>query len=171
MKVFSFYDPLTGLFTGATVSGNAQSLAANLPANRAAIEGRFDRICQRVDVVSGAVVDYQPPQTDADHEWRAENPEAPTRASQRWRWLKRPEILALELAHANARAAIAEQEAASLRAMREALIATLPEGPALQRLREIDREISAARAVFQRPAASPQTSGPAPTASESPLEG
>lgn len=57
MRLYSFYDAQTGLFTGGTFSTNvaepcahSSSVAANTPAGCAAIEGRFDHLAQRLDV-------------------------------------------------------------------------------------------------------------------------
>lgn len=38
-------------------------------AGLAALNGYYDHLSARVDVATGKVVDYQPPQPDTDHEW------------------------------------------------------------------------------------------------------
>lgn len=58
-KTWSFFDAETGLLTGRTYRGD--ELAANTPEGQAAIEGVFDWLCQRVDIATGQVVEYQPP--------------------------------------------------------------------------------------------------------------
>jgi hypothetical protein len=62
----SFYDPQTGLFTGESRSGPAEWLASCVPDGLAAAPGLYDRLSQRVDLVTMEVVDYQPPAPDDD---------------------------------------------------------------------------------------------------------
>jgi hypothetical protein len=144
MKVWSFYRPEDGLFTGQILSGSDTALADNLPPDLEAIEGRYDRICQRVE--AGKVVDHQPSQPDSDHEWRAEFPDAPDRANQRWRWIKRPDVLALERSDMTARVEMRELELQSLRALREAVLPLVdPDSAAGRRLLEIEQEVNARR--------------------------
>lgn len=145
MKVWSFYDPTTGLFTGHVLSGSDNDLAANLPENLAAIQGRYDRLSQRVNVETQQVEDWQPPQPDDDHEWRAEAPDAPTRAEQRWRWVKKADVVERERRAAQAQAKINDMERSAARAMREALLLLLPESPERQRLTEVEQRIASLR--------------------------
>lgn len=133
-KWWSFYDATTGLFTGRRVLCSERLLERNIRPGEAAIEGMFDHLSQRVDVESGEVVDYQPPQPDADHEWIAE--------ARRWR--KRPEIAEAERLDRRSRERIAELEIAQLRPLRE--LAVDPDNAAAkQRLVEIEAEIAELR--------------------------
>lgn len=72
---FHFFDVETGLLHEKCVVLNVQSAdvqtvaRANAPAGHEPIEGAYDHLSQRVDVPSGKVVDYQPPQPSTDHEW------------------------------------------------------------------------------------------------------
>lgn len=126
MKTRSLYDPASGLFTGRIVTCSDDQLAANLKPRDRAVEGRFDRVCQRVDFAAldlatpgdystpaDFVVDHQPPRPDNDHDWIAENPTAPTRAGQRWRWKKRAGVLQRELDEQRARRVLADLDAAA----------------------------------------------------------
>lgn len=61
MAYASIYDLTTGVFTGAQLDVPASLLAAYLPPNCAALPGRHDHKRVRVDVGTGAVVDYIPP--------------------------------------------------------------------------------------------------------------
>lgn len=61
MRVWSFYDPQTGLLSGATFGGNAEMLAANTPEGLAALEGEHNHRAKRMDIATGEVVDYTPP--------------------------------------------------------------------------------------------------------------
>lgn len=61
MSTYSFFDPSTGLFAGKQFRGPLSMLSANTPEGTQAIEGAFDAQRQRVDLDSGAVVDWQPP--------------------------------------------------------------------------------------------------------------
>ena len=78
-KSFSFYHSETGLFHGShfrTNCGDEAGCAAvvklNTPPDHLAIEGHHDPVSKRVDLATSTVVDYQPPQPDADHEWNSE---------------------------------------------------------------------------------------------------
>lgn len=130
MKCWSFYEGATGRFIGRRFMGLESALAANTPSGCQAIEGVFDHLAQRVDLEAGRVVEWQPPQPDADHEWNAT-----TR-----RWQKRPEVAARELRRAVAIKRIADLERAQARTVRELLVAQSA------RLKEIDDEIAALRA-------------------------
>jgi hypothetical protein len=79
MKVYSLYDSTTGLFVGRSfgtdlredTGEHARAIAANTPAGHGTVEGVHDHLSRKVDLTTGAVVDYQPPQPSADHEWSA----------------------------------------------------------------------------------------------------
>jgi hypothetical protein len=82
---FSFYHGETGVLHGKMIStdsaiGAEEFAQANAPAGHVPIRGRFDQHTQRVNVellkagdvaTAEHVVDYQPPQPSADHEWSA----------------------------------------------------------------------------------------------------
>lgn len=139
MKTHSFYDLTTGLFTGQTFSCDvadpptyARLLAANLPPGCASIEGAHDRENYRVDLASGEVIDYQPPQPSADHEWDA--------AAKRWQL--NAIAAAAQVAKEVALTRIQALEASQHRAVREA---ALGDAAAIIRLRTIDQQIAALR--------------------------
>jgi len=67
-QTYSFYRP-DGTLTGRTVSCPPEMLAGMTPAGLTSIEGAHDHLCKRVDVATGEVVDYQPPQPSPHHEW------------------------------------------------------------------------------------------------------
>jgi hypothetical protein len=69
MTFFSLYDASTGIFTSASVSVPLSDLDANIPTGYGCIMGHYDALTQRVDIASGLVVDYQPPQPSPDHVW------------------------------------------------------------------------------------------------------
>jgi hypothetical protein len=137
---FHYYDESTGLLhvnsVHTSIEDDEASLAfatANAPANHRAIAGEFDYQSQRVDITSGTVVDFQPPQPSANHEWDD--------ISKRWRLS--PDVSAREERKLAARARIAHLEAnVQPRAIRELSLAQ-PE--ALKRLQEIDDEIAVLR--------------------------
>lgn len=129
-----FYDLETGRLLGKTLSGpDASVLASNTPAGAGAVEGHYDPLSQRVELATGAVIDYQPPQPSEDHEW----------VDRRWRLKK--DAAAREIRRRAARKAIDAVEWKQARAVREALISVLPDGPAKQRLQQIDDEIATLR--------------------------
>jgi hypothetical protein len=98
VRTFHFYDKATGIFTGDSlaISGRLDVLKKNTPDGCDAFEGAVDYLSQRVE--AGALVDYQPPQPDSNHEW----------SPQVKRWVKRADVVELELRRA---AATAEMEA------------------------------------------------------------
>lgn len=55
------YDVTTGHFTGVALVGDAAHLADNTPAGCALVDGVADWQSQRVDLATGAVVDWTPP--------------------------------------------------------------------------------------------------------------
>ena len=59
MTAVSYYDPATGLFSGASYAGSEPEL--NGGAGEAWLPGRFDHLSQRVDLDTGEVIGYQPP--------------------------------------------------------------------------------------------------------------
>jgi hypothetical protein len=138
---YSFYDEITGLFSGRRFSGSERLIVKSTPAGMRAIEGRFDRLSQRVDIATGAVIDFQPPAPDNDHEWR-ENV-----VNGRPRWVKKASVRAAEQRDKAARSRIAELEASQQRAIREHL---LGDAAAAQRLRDIDDEIKSLRSDLIR---------------------
>jgi hypothetical protein len=91
-KTWSFYRLSDGTFTGRTLCVPDNAIAMNTPAGLAVKAGIFDHLSQRVDVDSGEVVDYQPPQPNDDHEWNAEVR----------RWVKRADVQKWETDRARA---------------------------------------------------------------------
>ena len=76
MKLVTYYDPATGLFRPGHLTTSDDAAVALNARGFVAMEGHYDPLCQRVDLATKQVVDYQPPQPDADHEWNA--------SSKRW---------------------------------------------------------------------------------------
>lgn len=133
MRTWSFYDQATGqISTRRYRASNDKALESNTPAGYVAIEGQFDHLSQRVDIATGTVVDYQPPQPDTDHVWNAE----------RRRYVKKPEVLAAERRDKAARKRIAEIEASLQRAFRED---RLGDPTAIDRIRAGNDEIDTLR--------------------------
>ncbi|MBX5462033.1 MAG: hypothetical protein IRZ28_13210 [Steroidobacteraceae bacterium] len=128
-------DPTTGAISPRRVtSSDPEVIRFNTPAGCVAIEGVFDPLSQRVDLETKQVVDWQPPQPSADHEWNSE-----TR-----RWVKRVEVIASEVKRAQARAQIEALEVKQMRPLRELLVDPNDTG-ARARLQSIDAEIAALR--------------------------
>ena len=132
-RQWHFFDTATGELLGRTFSGPESALAANTPPGAQPIEGAFDHRSQRVDLDTGHVIDWRPPQPDADHEWHPDIR----------RWRKTAAALATANRRAAAQARIDAAEARQLRAIREHI---LGDPTAKVRLRAIDAEIVAARA-------------------------
>jgi len=109
-----FYDSKTGLFTGVSIHTNLsepkavkQFVAENTPAGHGAYIGYADALSQKMDLTSGQIVDYKPPQPSPRHEW---NPV--TKRWQKQAALKRSAVLAR----------IADLEKGQHRTVRETLI-------------------------------------------------
>jgi hypothetical protein len=109
-----FYDTTTGLFSGVSIHTNLTApkdvkkfIAENTPAGHGAYVGYVDALSQKMDVASGQLVDYRPPQPSPKHEW---NPT--TKRWQRQVGMKRSTALAR----------IAELEKGQHRTVRETLI-------------------------------------------------
>lgn len=131
MKHYRYYDEATGLFHSATVKAtDPKDALAGIPAGHRIIEGEFDHLSQRVEISTGQIVDYQPPQPSQDHEW---NPE-----TKRW------QLCAAAERRQSALVQIAALEATQPRAIREALLGR----GGLDRLREIDDQIAALRKLL-----------------------
>jgi len=145
MRHWSFYTAHDGLFTGQIFSAPdnflSYRIAKNTPQGCVAIEGRFDHLCQRVDLSGdGDVVDYQPPAPDDKHEWNSDSK----------RWVLRQEVAQARAIIAASHAEIQEIEKSGLRSMREALLSLLdPESEAAKRLAQSDERVAALRASLK----------------------
>jgi hypothetical protein len=128
----SIYNLETGLFTSVIIAVHDDLLDANTPSGHKTLIGRYDHLSQRVDLATGEVVDYQPPQPSSDDEWNAE--------TKRW------QLIAAAADRANRHISASEHigllEASQHRALREH---ALGYPGAVDRLKEIDQEIAALR--------------------------
>lgn len=139
MKIFHFYHEETGLFHDGSIGinvaeGHEDIARRNAPPGHKAIEGMFDRLSQRVDVTSGAVVEYQPPQPSVDHVWDAAHK----------RWLLSDVAAQRNVAREAAQAQILELERQSVSPMR-ALLLNPQDAEARPILAAIDAQINALR--------------------------
>lgn len=116
MKTHSFFDPVTGVISGRTVTCSPKLLELNTPKGMVAIEGRFNHETQRVDVETGQVVAHEPGKQEVLRRRRDEQ----------------------------ARARIAALETAQLRPLRELAIDPASD-EAKQRLAAIEAEIETLR--------------------------
>lgn len=87
MSAYSFYRLADGLFTGTVADIPESALARHLRAGVGAMPGVHDCKRRRVDLATGTVVDYVPPQP-ADTEWETWRLEAGA-------WVARPTEAAL----------------------------------------------------------------------------
>jgi hypothetical protein len=131
MKTWSFFHPETGLFSGRVLRASDRAIAENTPDGLIAIEGEYDYLCQRVE--NGQVVDYQPPQPDADHEWNGQ------------RWVLKREVEERNLRRYESLHQIRLLEERQLRPLRE-LSVNPDNSEARQRLTQIEKEIAELRA-------------------------
>lgn len=122
-------------------------LEANTPAGHGVVTGVVDWESQRVDLSTGAVVDWQPPRP-ADEAMRTW-----TWNEQARRWLPVPTLAALRAARVSeAQAAIVGAEAAQARPARELALAAALGQPApaaaLVRLQRLDDSVNALRGLL-----------------------
>jgi hypothetical protein len=109
-----FYDATTGLFTGVSMHTNLTApkavkafIAENTPPGHGAYVGYVDALSQKMDLATGQIVDYKPPQPSPRHEWN--------QITKRWQ-----KQVALKRSTALAR--IADLEKGQHRTVRETLI-------------------------------------------------
>lgn len=89
MRTYSIYEIAGGMFTGKTLTCMQEHAKTNVPNGFNIIEGRYDHLSQRVDVNTGKVVDYQPPQPSPNHKWDA--------ITKRWLYVKTDADIAAEV--------------------------------------------------------------------------
>lgn len=128
---WSYYKAETGLFVGVVYSGPVGSEETNAPEGCVPIAGRHDQLCKRVDVATGAVVDYQPPQPSKHHAWDGR------------RWRLTAEAQQAQAAEANALVALAAADQRRIRALSD--LALKVDG-ATSRLESIEAECQQHRA-------------------------
>jgi hypothetical protein len=113
MTTYSTYDA-NGYFTGRTFSLPAfiHDIELHVEANAnglKVIEGAFDSLSQRVNLATGEVEDFQPPQPNSAHEWNADTK----------RWELTQAAQAAKKAEAAARAELIRLDAQSVRYVAE----------------------------------------------------
>lgn len=69
MSLWSLYVKESGIFTGGKICCGENDLNANVPDGQSCVLGSHDHLSQRVDLETGLVVDYIPPQPSANHVW------------------------------------------------------------------------------------------------------
>jgi hypothetical protein len=138
MKTYHFADAKTGIFGGRKLclsDDSGEQLQANTPAGTIPVAGVADWQSQRVDLGTGLLVDYVPPQPSSDHEWH----------SDRKRWVLRAEVQQARQKRDNALAEIRRLETeVQPRAQRELLLDPADPEPR-SRLAAIEQRIAALR--------------------------
>lgn len=139
MRQVSFYHRETGMLARQRMTfetdDDDKHVIDNTPQDHVAIKGHYDPLSQRVDVATGQVVDYQPPQPSPDHAW-----DETTR-----RWNLNADVQRKADARRAALLQIATLERSQHRTMRE--LALGMDG-AKERLQAIEDQIVAQRAKF-----------------------
>ena len=70
MRSVSFYHKDTGIIADRRmVFSDPDAISLNTPVDHIVIDGHHDHLCRRVNVETGELIDYQPPQPSPDHEW------------------------------------------------------------------------------------------------------
>jgi hypothetical protein len=140
---FHFYNKTTGILHPDSVHTNIENseralkfARANAPLDHLEIAGEYDDLCQRVNVETGAVVDYQPAAPSPDHQW--------DERTKRWGLSALAQSKAVASVSANARVAtLADEE----RHLVRRLVLNPSDTAAHARLDAIDVEIAALQAV------------------------
>ncbi len=139
MIEWHFYDLTTGLFRRQRLASSDPALVeANTPPGCGAYAGAVDPESQRIDLATGALVDWQPDQPSSEHEWDP--------AARRWELTR--DAAKREARRIDAEREIERLERQQLRAMREVALDGGNED-AKTRLRAIDDEIAALRPALQ----------------------
>jgi len=111
MRRFCYYHKETGLLSERTLVVNSptaeRDAAANAPPDHAPLEGDFHHQRHRVDIATGAVIDYQPPAPSEHHEWHESSRQC----------LLKPEAAEMRAAHFRAMGELQQLDAKALRAM------------------------------------------------------
>ena len=145
MSTWSFYDRQSGQLHGRVFTGPDGSVDANTPPGYVKIAGDLDALCQRVNLATGQVEEWQPPAPPdtelTTHAWDIDAK----------RWIGRPTLAALKLRdQAAVKAEIASIEATQPRALREAALASgSTRDAALSRLNAIDSQVKELRDVLK----------------------
>lgn len=133
MNSVHFYDLESGLIMDHELKASCRDfdafVTANTPEGYAPIYWVTDPLSQRVDLSTGEIVDYQPPQPDAEHVWDVDAR----------RWIKRPDVIERERRAVEAQSRIDDLERRQARRVRELLAASDPS------LKAIDDEIAQLR--------------------------
>lgn len=136
MTTYHEFNSETGIFTGRSFTTNTQNAEefslANAEQGCSVIAGHFDSMCQRVDVATGDVVDWQPPQPSSEHEWDT--------VTRRWRLTEQAKTRVERIEQARTR--ILNLESGQHRAIRETMLGY---DGAKNRLQAIDDEIAQLR--------------------------
>lgn len=146
MTTWHIYSLETGIFTGQSVTGDDATLAANVPDGCGGAADVIDWASQRVDLATGAVIDWQPP-APADDAMRTWAWHAGAK-----RWIDQPTLAARRAQRMQeVQLAIQTQEAAQARPMRELLQALLnshaPDQQPRARMQHIADEIARLQAL------------------------
>ena len=140
MKHFSVYRLDSGLFTGLVISGHGLDFdhaSLYLEDGCALMEGKYDLHCEKVDLESGSVVDYQPPQPSVDHEWTGK------------RWNLTPEAEKAKLEDNQARKELDALDRKQVRYLGEKLAGTI-DAEGERRLAEILEQKAVLRTKLKR---------------------
>jgi hypothetical protein len=106
---YSVYDRQTGLIEYSVLLQDSDRLQMLVGEGKSCIVGDYDGLCQRVDVETGQVVDYQPSRPSQAHEWDA--------VTKRWVYVKTDADIAAEV-RAKRDALFAVGDGVMLRAIR-----------------------------------------------------
>lgn len=89
MNTYSIYSTENGAFQGKSIFCNSSDLICNVQDGFSFVIGIYDRLSQRVDLATGLVIDYQPPQPSINHAWDSE--------TKRWLYVKTDADIAAEV--------------------------------------------------------------------------
>lgn len=89
MNTYSTYNLQDGIFDGDTIICSERHLEMNIPEGYSCRVGVFDHLSQKIDLETGEVVDYIPPQPSENHQWNAEK--------KRWLYVETDDDIAVKV--------------------------------------------------------------------------
>jgi len=143
VRMISYYHKDTGMFKDHHLTASDDKMVAlNTPTDHIAIEGHHDHLSRCVDIKTGEIVDYQPPQPSSDHEWNIKTK----------RWQFSAEAIERKARKPDALSKIAKLEDSQHRIIREAVMALIlgqETKTHYQHLAGIDDEVALLRKILQ----------------------
>lgn len=89
MNIYQLYSPTSGLFFNVTIMCKDEDVILNTQGDQSCLVGEYDHLSQKVDLQTGMVVDYIPPQPSINHAY--------DEATKRWVYVPTDEDIARQV--------------------------------------------------------------------------